>query len=192
MADGPTLEIDGIEIFATGTTSIATGTDEFVPHDVGELVRRGGASLHDGYDRLRELQARPGHRPGVSTSGLRSARRGESDVVRPVAVNPGTASAAAVSGVLFDGTIPHLRVEHDDRDGAGAELLVWQSTVTHGRRRGVPATLHLLASPSMVVTVLELVPQRRVRWNRRRFIRDGIVALDALAARLEVAGRHPA
>jgi hypothetical protein len=41
----------------------------------------------------------------------------------------------------------------------------------------------------MVVTVLELVPQRRVRWHRRRFIRDGIAALDALAARLEVAGR---
>jgi hypothetical protein len=186
VADGPNLETDGIEIFATGTTSIATGADEFDAHDVGELLRRSGAWLHDGYDHIRELQARPGRCPGVTACGQRSRRRGEADVVRPVAVSPGIASAAAVSGALFDGAIPHLCVEHDERDRVSTEYLVWQSTVTHRRRRGVPATLHLLASPSMVVTVLELVPQRNVRWHRRRFISDGIAALDAIAARLEV------
>lgn len=192
MADGPRLDDESIEIFATGTTSMIATDEPIDAHDVADLLRRGGTSLHDGYDHLRDLQARPGRRPGVATCGLRSRRRGEADVVRPVAVDPGAASAAAVSGALFDDSIPHLRVDHHARDHLGTEYLVWASTVTHGRRRGVPATLHLLASPSMVVTVLELVPQRRVRWHRRRFIRDGIAALDELAHRLERPQRRTA
>lgn len=182
----------GIEVFATGATTLTAPSDVPDTHDVAELLRRSGATLHDGYDHVRELQATPGHRPGVRTCGLRSTQRGAADVVRPVAVSPDTASAAAMSGALFDGTIPHLSVELDGAGAVGKRYLVWRSTVTHGDRGGVPATLHLLASPSMVVTVLELVPQRRVRWHRERFIRDGIAALDALAARLEAVGRRAA
>lgn len=182
----------GIEVFATGTTTLTAASDASDTNDVVDLLRRSGATLHDGYDHVRELQATPGHRPGVRTRGLRTTGRGAADVVRPVAVSPDAASAAAMSGALFDGTIPHLRVELDGAGAVGRQYLVWRSTVTHGDRGGVPATLHLLASPSMVVTVLELVPQRRVRWHRERFIRDGIAALDALAARLKDLGRRTA
>lgn len=195
---------DEIEVFATGATTmveVQTG-DPDQHHDddhdrdqpsVTELLRRGGATLQGGYEHAKDLQARPGHRPGVRATGAAARRRGGgTDIVRPVAVNPAAASAAAVSGALFDGSIPHLHVDHDDHDALGNAYLVWPSTVTHRRGRGVPTTLHLLASPSMVVTVLELVPQRRVRWKRRRFIRDGIAALDALALRLEVAERPAA
>ena len=181
-----------IEVFATGTTTSSGASDATDTHEVADLLRRSGTKLHDGYDHLRDLQARPGHRPGVRTCGTLSARRGDADVVRPVAVSPDAASAAAMSGVRFDGAIPHLRVELGETGAVGRQYLVWRSTVVHGNRGGVPATLHLLASPSMVVTVLELVPQRRLRWHRERFIRDGIAALDALAERLEVVGRRAA
>ncbi len=45
-------------------------------------------------------------------------------------------------------------------------------------------SLHLLAAPSMVVTVLELVPRRRLRWQRNGFVQDGIAVIDQLATRL--------
>jgi hypothetical protein len=113
-----------------------------------------------------------------------SARTGtHDDVVRPVHVDPLTACELAVSGRLFDDPIPHLIVA-DDHEVA-SKYLVWNAQLVDHHRRPLPAALHLLASPSMVVTVLELVPRRRIRWRRKRFVRHGIEAVESLAERLE-------
>ncbi|HSJ92208.1 MAG TPA: hypothetical protein VK917_09060 [Ilumatobacter sp.] len=97
-------------------------------------------------------------------------------------VPPGTASRIVLAGDVFAVPLPHLRLENDRFD---ARYLVWAVAIVGERERPVPATLHLLASPSMIVTVLELVPARRLRWGRERFLRYGIEAIDALAHRIE-------
>lgn len=119
-----------------------------------------------------------------------SARTGTGDdVVRPVHVDPIAACELAVSGRLFAEPIPHLLVA-DDHEVA-ARYLLWNAELVSGRRRPMPAALHLLASPSMVVTVLELVPRRRIRWRRKRFVRDGIEAVEVIAHRLQRDGVTP-
>jgi hypothetical protein len=97
-------------------------------------------------------------------------------------VPPGTASRIVLAGEVFEMPLPHLRIENDRFD---ARFLVWAVAIVGERERPVPATLHLHGSPSMVVTVLELVPSRRLRWGRERFLRYGIEAIDALAHRIE-------
>ena len=133
-------------------------------------------------DPRREFHARPGHRPGA-TPGITSARLGGyTDVVRPLLVAPGTASRIVLAGEVFEVPLPHLRI---DTDGLDTRLLVLAVAIVGEGQRPIPATLHLLGSPSMVVTVLELVPARRLRWGRERFLRYGVEAIDALAHRIE-------
>ncbi len=55
--------------------------------------------------------------------------------------------------------------------------------------RSVPATLHLRATPSMVLSVLELVPRRRLRWRRDAFVAAGVEAVEALAHEFERDGQ---
>lgn len=151
-----------VEVFATGTTVVV----EDAP----------------GPDPKRKGPSPPPFR--VTTA---SARTGTGDdVVRPVHVDPLAACELAVSGRLFAEPIPHLLVA-DDHEVASRYLL-WNAQLVSGRRKPLPAALHLLASPSMVVTVLELVPRRRIRWRRRRFLRHGIEAVEAIAGRLERSG----
>lgn len=86
-----------------------------------------------------------------------------------------------LSGEVFADPVPHLVIDAEHVD---ARFLVWRVTVVGDHVRPVPATLHLLGSPSMVVTVLELVPGRRLRWGHERFVRYGVEALDELAHRI--------
>ena len=79
--------------------------------------------------------------------------------------------------------IDHLR--HRVDDGIAARWLTWPVELVVWTRRPVAASLHVRASPSMVVTVLELVPTSRVRLGRRRFVRRGIAAIESLAAEIE-------
>ena len=136
------------------------------------------------------FHARPGHRPGTppQTIGTASARAGgDSDIVRPVLVSPTFACELATSGALFADPIPHLAITKGNDDAR--RFLMWDGQLdSGGRRRGV--TFHLLASPSMVVTVLELVPRRRLRRHRDQFIADGVAAVETIARRLEQAARH--
>lgn len=104
------------------------------------------------------------------------------DIVRPLLVAPGAASRIALSGDVFALPVPHLVIDVDHVDD---RLLVWAVAVVGVHVRPVPATLHLLGSPSMVVTVLELVPARRLRWGHARFVRYGVEAIDELAHRIE-------
>jgi hypothetical protein len=148
----------------------------------GELVR-------DGIEHARDFQARPGPRPGAAPvlAGTTSSRAGgDTDIVRPVLVSPRFASEFAITGRLFAEPVPHLSVS----PGADAEqrLLIWDGLLDcAGRRHSV--TFHLLASPSNVVTVLELVPCRRLRRQRQRFIDEGVAAVEVIARRLQYAAR---
>lgn len=176
---------DAIAVFATGTTVARPADARFLERDraaMGTLLRRGGAVVCDGIDRARDFHARPGRRPGqVPTASARFG--GDTDIVRPVLVPPATAIDHALTGALFAEPVAHLRIvtPHDP-------YLLWDSVVTCGRRRH-QATLHLLASPSLVVTVIELVPRRRIRRHRDRFVATGVAIVEELARRLERAGR---
>ncbi len=189
----PTLEL---EVFATGAT-IATAPEAVVEYPLdlpdgqtfGGLVRHGGDAIKDGLEHARDLRARPGPRLGGGPTFTASARSGgDSDIVRPVHVSPLFAGDFAAGGELFATPIPHLRVA-----GRGDEQqLLWDCEL-HGESGRCRVTFHLMASPSTVITVLELVPCKRVRRHRDRYLADGIAAIDAIAERLLTAAtcRHP-
>jgi hypothetical protein len=179
------------EVFPTGSTIAHAPEPKFDDGSgMSERLRRSGEVVRDGYGHARDFHARPGHRPGGSVQATSSREGGDTDIVRPVLVDPRLASRLALSGRLFADPIEHLEI--DPIHPGGAKYLVWDVRLATDRGRGVPATLHLLASPSMVVTVLELVPRRRLRWNRERFVRDGVAAVEILAHRLEAARPHRA
>jgi hypothetical protein len=170
---------DEIVVFPTGRTIARAGSpsEEPTPEASGDVGARALA-----LEARRPFHARPGHRLGA-TPGTTSGRAGgHTDIVRPLLVPPGTASRIVLAGEVFEMPLPHFRIESDRFD---ARLLVWAVAIVGERERPVPATLHLLGSPSMIVTVLELVPCRRLRWGRERFLRYGIEAIDALAHRIE-------
>jgi hypothetical protein len=169
------------EVFPTGATQ--RRDQKLTKHaDANEVLRRSGGAVRDGYEHARDFRAHPGRRPGAVTRARRR-QGGATDIVRPVLIDPFTACRLALSGELFAAPVEHLEIEHHGRD---PELyLLWEARVTSDHGRGVPASLHLLASPSMVVTVLELVPRRRLRWASDRFVRDGVTAIEQLAHRLE-------
>lgn len=166
-----------LEVFATGTTTLSDrdqASDDNRDR-ASELLHRAGAAVLD-------LHARPGFRPGQRIPTTSARRGGDTDIVRPLLLRPGPASDAATSGRWFDGPIPgfELDVDHADDDA----YLVWYATLSGHHVSEVPVSLHLLAAPSMVVTVLELVPRRRLRWQRNGFVHDGIAVIDQLATRL--------
>ena len=182
-ADPPDGEI---EIFATGSTILraaapAADTDSAGdPPSIWIDQPTADDESHRGY------HARPGHRPGVQRTGgaaTTSLRRGESaDIVRPMFVPPERA-VSVVDDIRVIDEIRHLH--HRTDDGAGSRWLTWPVDLVVWPRRPIAATLHVRASPSMVVTVLELVPTRRLRLGRRRFVRRGVAAIESLAAEIE-------
>lgn len=157
----------------------ANRDDECRDATPGDAHPEGGpGDRHDRHERD-PFHARRGHRPG----GPPSARSGgESDIVRPLLVAPEVASRIVADGAVLALPLPHLVVV-----GGDDRFLVWTVRVVAPHERPVPATLHLLGSPSMVVTVLELVPSRRLRWGRDRFVARGVEAMDVLARRIELA-----
>jgi hypothetical protein len=169
-------------VFPTGSTSACRPEPDPAPVDArSDGPRSARRTASDQRGEHHEFHARPGHRPGgTPTASARSG--GDTDIVRPLPVDPARASRIVLDGIVFETPLPHLRLQPaaagDDR------LLVWAVLVVAERERPVPATLHLLGSPSMVVTVLELVPHRRLRWGRDRFVRHGVAAMDALAERI--------
>jgi hypothetical protein len=183
----PTLQL---EVFATGSTiatvpeaAVAYPLDDHDGQTLSGLLKHGGDVIRDGFEHARDLQARPGHRIGGGPTFSASARSGgDDDIVRPVLVPPLFAGEFAACGELFAAPIPHLHVA--GRRGHEQQLLLWDCEL-HGDSGRCQVTFHLMASPSMVVTVLELVPCQRIRRRRRdRFLADGIAAMEAIAARL--------
>lgn len=172
-----------IEVFATGDTiallpTTWTGDDE----PTGSMVPP-AAPQTTGDEVVVPFHARRGPRPGGLPPTTSSRRGGDSDIVRPLLVHPAVASALALGGTVFAPPLPHLRMRA--RSEGDERYLVWSVEIAGVHSRPVPATLHLLASPSLVVTVLELVPACRLRWGRDRFVAFGVEAIDALARRIE-------
>jgi hypothetical protein len=182
-------DVGEIEVFATGRSTLITA-DHDRPVDVGHLadqLHRVGTALHDGLEHARAVRAVPGHRPGRATPTPSTASRrrgGGCDIVRPIFLDPLRASAAAVSGRWLGHPVEHVEL----LDDSGADALLWHVAIIGDRR--TPATLHLLASPSMVVTVIELIPHGRLRWHRGEVVRDGVAAADVLAVELVDATRE--
>lgn len=174
---------DELDVFATGETEMVAPWEEPASHAVADAVRRGTAAVLD-------LHARPGYRPGVPIATSSGRRSGDADIVRPVLVDPRLAASIAGSGALFDEPIDGLDIDRARAD-TSRRYLVWTGRLSGEHVAGVPIALHLLASPSMVVTVVEMVPQRRLRWNRRGFVLDGVAAIEVVAARLAAATAQP-
>lgn len=188
MSEGarPTIEIDiefssdaehDVEIFATGDSEMLGPRSDVLAGVVSGAVRRGSAAILD-------LHARPGYRPGAKIATSSGRRTGPSDIVRPVLVDPRRACALAGDGELFSTRIDGLELDDEQADDS-RQFLVWTGRMSGAHIGVVPISLHLLASPSLVVTVLELVPQERLRWHRRSFVRAGIDVVEALAVRLD-------
>ena len=186
-----------LDVFATGATIahapdaiVARTTIDDATDTTGDRLRRSGELVRNGLEHVREFQARPGHRPGpprVPVGSASSRRGGDTDIVRPVLVPPSFAGEFAIGGELFAEPVPYLSICHRD-DGNEQRFLMWDAELDSGGtvRR---VTLHLLASPSMVVTVLELVPCKRLRHGRERFVADGVAAVDVVARRIAHAFR---
>ena len=181
-------DVGEIDVFPTGRT-LARERPTSAPGPEGADSRDHPDDQHrDRQDRVgyRSFHARPGHRPGATPGAAGIRAGGDSDIVRPLLVPPRAASRIVLSGEVFARPVPHLVIDVDHVD---MHFLVWAAMVVGDHVRPVPATLHLLGSPSMVVTVLELVPARRLRWGGARFVRYGVEAVDELAHRIERAAR---
>lgn len=164
-----------LDVFPTGDTHLLAPPSDSTPSAIGVAVRRGGAALLD-------YHAAPGHRPGTQIATTSGRRSGPADIVRPVLVDPRRAVMLAECDLFAE---PTAGLVIDDRDATTSRpFLVWNGRLSGLHLSPVRVSLHLLASPSMVVTVLELVPQTRVRRHERAFIRAGVEAVDALADRL--------
>lgn len=176
-----------LDVFATGTT-------EFGP------APRAGATPPPGHPdrveasvvvpvpppgdlpRFEEISTgvRAGPRPVAVGSPSDTRRATDAYVVRSVLVDPSDALRVSLDGTVFGDRLPKLRIiERDDRG------LTWSVVVVGGIGRQIPATLRLLGSRSMAVTLIELVPSGRIRRARRRFVRRGVCAVDELAGRIE-------
>lgn len=183
-----------VEVFATGETRAVLPVEPTVddingkhdaPADFATRVREGGVTIRDWIDRA-DAHAHPGPRIGDRAIPSTSSRLGDgADIVRPVLIDPNRASELATSGALFAEHVDHLEI--DTGPDTDRRYLVWNARLDIGTRRPFQASLHLLASASMLVTVLELVPQRRTRRHRDRFVNAGVVAIDELAERLQQA-----
>jgi hypothetical protein len=175
---------DEVDVFATGTTVIVEpAAHEPSGAPVGEQLRRAATALHTGLDHARRLHARSGPRIGAGPATVASAREGtRTEIVRPVLLDPWLAWELAGSGRLFADPIPHLRV---GEPRAETPQPAWAASLRTGRLKRRAAELHVTASPSFNVTVLELVPASRRRTGARSFLRAGLQAVEELAHRLE-------
>ena len=165
-----------LDVFATGDTSVVASQLPSRPSAIGDVVRRSSAAVRD-------LHARPGHRPGTPIATTSGRRTGPADIIRPVHLDPRRAAAFALED-LFRDPIAGLTLDNRTAD-TQRRYLVWTGRLSSVRFRPVRVAIHLLASPSMAVTVLELVPQDSVRWSQRAFVHAGIDVMEHLADRLD-------
>ncbi len=188
----PSAETDEIEVFATGSTRLRASDDE-ATETWHPPVGLDSSPPDDRVRSARGYHARPGHRPGVPIESGRasseSERQGRStDIVRPLFVDPTLAAALVTEGEVV-GRLPYLRMLEPDADAE--RMLAWPVAVVGRLHRPIPATLHVRASPSMVVTVLELMPTRQLRVGRSSFVAHSVASIEELAFRIERRARAP-
>jgi hypothetical protein len=181
-------EAHDVVVYATGSTIALAPDDESTvdgPTAVGDQLRRAASAVHDGLEHARRFHARPGPRLGAGTPATTSNREGvRSEIVRPVLVDPRIASDLAMSGRLFAEPIPRLSIQQPTRPQPAN--LVWTASLRTGRLRRRSAKLHVTASPSFNVTVLELIPTNHRRLGARAFLRVGLPAIEELVRRLQL------
>lgn len=162
----------------------------FVVDDVGDHPSLADHVRH-GYQFVRdhpiEVRAAAGPRLGPGPTATDGRRGGDCDIVRSIRVDPWTASEIAGSGAFRRDE--HRYLTFVDADPGDDRALSWRVVVASPRLRSVPATLHLRATPSMVLSVLELVPRRRLRWRRDAFVAAGVEAVESLAREFEHDGQ---
>ena len=145
-----------------------------------------GYDTEIGADHRHQLgyRARPGQRPG-GYEDRKSRTGGREDVITPVPVLPGPASRALHTGEPFREPLPGVTVDLESLkiDARGSS---WNAVVDCGRfrRRRRRATLRAYPSPSLNLTILELVPNRPRLVHTRAFVNTGIDAIDTLGRRL--------
>lgn len=181
-------------MYATGSTIITgpepgqldqPGRAPIGATPVGDQVRRAVTVLHGGVDHARRYHAKAGPRMGATPAAIVTTREGaRSEIVRPVLVDPWRAWQVAGSGQLFAEPIPRLSVDARTTPDETADA-AWAASLRTGWVLRRPARLHVSASPSLNVTVLELIPARRRRIGNRSFLRVGLAVVEELAHRLE-------
>lgn len=180
---GDRIELDVFVVDDRGR--IVVDADDDDRERVGDQFRR---RCHSVVEHARDLQATPGPRPGAVAATTSTRRGGDCDIVRSMRVDPWTASTIAGSQRFRLGR--HRLLTFLDADPGDDRNLSWKVLVDTPRRRTVPATLHLRAAPSMVISVLELTPRRRLRWRRTAFIDAAVAAVDSLAREFEDQTAH--
>ena len=164
---------------------IVVGQPEMPDPDVGpslaDQVRRGYEVVrqHTG-----EVHAADGFRLGAVPTATSTRRGGDCDIVRSMRVDPWT--AASIAGSPAFRHHHHRFLTFDDPERGDDRALTWKVIIASPGLRPIPATLHLRAAPSMVLSVLELVPRRKLRWRRTAFISTGVEAVEALAHDFQV------
>lgn len=172
-----------------------TGTDEEVlagvavesrsltePFDLGEHATRVAHRVAVGIDHVRRFRARSGPRPGAITQ---DRRRGDDvEVVQTCHVR-----AAATEELVWTGRLRGLRISglafSDEPHREGRSAFVWHARLRTGPFARRAATLHITATPSANLTVLELIPDRRRVFGTRRFVSRGVRSVEELATRIE-------
>lgn len=143
---------------------------------LAEQVRRGYEVVRE---HAAEVHAADGYRPGATPAATSTRRGGDCDIVRSMRVDPWT--AASIAGSRAFRRHDHRFLRFDEAERGDDRALTWRVIIWSQGLRPVPATLHLRAAPSMVLSVLELVPRRKLRWRRAAFIDAGVEAVEALA-----------
>lgn len=179
-----------IEIFATGSTVVRARSGEPAFETWHPPAGLDSAPAETRTRSARGYHARAGHRPGGAAPplGSVSVRQGRpTDIVRPIFVDPTFAAALVTDGAVLE-RLPHIEVL--EPDGDTDQLLSRPLVVIDRLHRSIEARLHVRASPSMVVTVLELMPTCRLRLGRRRFVERSVESVDVLARRIEREARR--
>lgn len=188
--------MDPIEVFGVGPDG------ELMPiESLAQRRRQGQHQTHGQADRVWSGMTLNDDGPEASTSSGHRGRRGQlpggyddrksrsggrEDVMAPVPVLPGVASHALHSGELFQRPIPGMTVDVEslEVDARGSS---WKAVVDCGRLRPRPATLRAYPSPSLNLTILELVPTRPRLIHTRAFVKAGVGAVATISRRLTVA-----
>ena len=174
-----TPEVEVIEVRADG--SPAPPRDPFPT--TGDILRRMDELASTGFDHARNTKAARG--PRLGTDPEQPTRRGRrAEVLRAVPVSPRRALHLLRTQRVFESALRRVRVDPSTMTVSGRAMR-WNATIrTSVTRRRRAATLEVSSSPSSNLTVIQLLPDRRVRGRGRWFVKLGVRDVDALSDRL--------
>ncbi len=156
------------------------------PLEVGPALRGAGRWIGDQVGQGGGYQAARGPRLGPVVDS--ASRRGSSeDVVTPVLVPPGLALAESVTETALASPVGPLTVDASPATAPRESELTprsWPARLRTGVVGRRSAILRLRPSPSLNLTIIELVPTRAPWFRSKSFVRAGVPAIAELAARI--------